>query len=89
MNDNAEMRIIEAVPVPQAGLVWIRCSDDSTAEIATGPVATVGELMERLRYIPADTPLLTSGYEAGFTGIAALTITEDQGCAVVLLREGR
>ena len=26
--------IIEAVPVDEAGLTWIRCSDESTAEIS-------------------------------------------------------
>lgn len=41
-------------------------------------IRTVGELVERLRHVPADTPLLTDGYEGGFTGLAAAVVTEVQ-----------
>ncbi|SKM39824.1 Uncharacterised protein [Mycobacteroides abscessus subsp. abscessus] len=71
-------RIVEAVPVPQAGLIWIRRSDDHTAEIASGAVSTVGELMSRLAHIPSGTPLLVDGYEGGFTTVSAVVITRVQ-----------
>ncbi|GAS95682.1 MULTISPECIES: hypothetical protein [Mycolicibacterium] len=72
--------IIEAVPVDEAGLTWIRCSDESTAEISTGPVSTVGELLDRLQHVPRATPLLTDGYEGGYTG-AGVRVTEVQELA--------
>lgn len=72
--------IIEAVPVDEAGLTWIRCSDESTAEIPTGPVSTVGELLDRLQHVPRATPLLTDGYEGGYTG-AGVRVTEVQELA--------
>lgn len=74
------LRIIEAVPVDEAALTWIRCSDDSTAEIPTGPVSTVGELLDRLAHLPRSTPLLTDGYEGGFTGMG-IRVTEVQELA--------
>lgn len=72
------VRIIEAVPVADARLVWFRMSDDATAEVRTGPLVTVGELMARLVHIPLDTPLLTDGYEGGLTTISAVTVREVQ-----------
>lgn len=51
---------------------------EHTPEIRTGPVATVGELVERLRHLPASTPLLTDGYEGGLTTISAVAIIEVQ-----------
>lgn len=67
-------------------LQWFRClipgdeSEESeyTAEIPTGPVSTVGELLERLRHIPPETRLLTSGYEGGLTGLGISLIEAQQ-----------
>ena len=49
-----------------------------TAEIPTGPVTTVGELVERLQHIPPSTPLLGTGYEGGLTtlGISLLEVQQ-------------
>lgn len=41
-------------------------------------VSTVGELVERLRHLPPDTPIITDAYEGGFTTISVLTVTEVQ-----------
>lgn len=85
MSDNAKHRIIDAVEI--AGkFTWFRClepGDESgeseyTAEIPTGPVKTVGELLERLQHIPPSTRLLGTGYEGGLTtlGISLLEVQE-------------
>ncbi|ULP45930.1 hypothetical protein [Mycolicibacter virginiensis] len=84
MSDNAKHRIVDTADI--AGkLIWFRClipGDESgeseySTEIPTGPVKTVGELLERLQYIPPETPLLTSGYEGGLT-TAGLSLIEVQ-----------
>lgn len=55
--------IVEAVPVPQASLTWIRCSDESTAEVPSGPVATTGELAAILALLPPGTPLRLDDFD--------------------------
>lgn len=55
-------------------------TDDSTAQIPAGPVSTVGELLDRLQHVPRSTPLLTDGYEGGFTG-TGIRVTEVQELA--------
>jgi hypothetical protein len=69
--------IIEAVPVLPAHLTWIRMSDDTTAEISRR-ATTAGELAAILALLPAETPLLTDGYEGGLTPLGAITVTEVQ-----------
>lgn len=51
---------------------------EHTPEIRTGPVATVGELVERLRHLPQDMPIITDGYEGGFTTVSAVVIAKVQ-----------
>lgn len=78
-------RIVDTADI--AGkLIWFRClipgdeSEESeyTAEIPTGPVSTVGELVERLQHIPPETRLLTSGYEGGLTSLGLSLIEAQQ-----------
>lgn len=47
----------------------------------TGPVATVGELIERLSKLPAGMRVLVDGYEGGFSGVASTTLVEVQELA--------
>lgn len=85
MSDNAKHRIVDIADI--AGkLTWFRCliPDDETeeseytAEIPTGPVSTVGELVERLQHIPPTTPLLTSGYEGGLSSLGVSIVEAQQ-----------
>lgn len=84
-NENGKHRIVDTADI--AGkLIWFRCLEpgdasgesEYTAEIPAGPVATVGELVERLKHIPPETQLLGSGYEGGLTtlGIRLLEVQE-------------
>lgn len=85
MSENGKHRIVDTADI--AGkLIWFRCLEpgdasgesEYSAEIPTGAVKTVGELVERLRHIPPSTPLLGSGYEGGLTalGISLLEVQE-------------
>lgn len=51
---------------------------ESTVEVPTDPVTTVGELRTRLEGVPDALPLLTDAYEGGYTTIASVTVTEVQ-----------
>ncbi|ULP48009.1 hypothetical protein [Mycolicibacter virginiensis] len=84
-NENRKHRIVDTADI--AGkLIWFRCLEpgdasgesEYTAEIPTGPVKTVGELVERLKHIPPSTPLLGSGYEGGLTTLGISLIEAQQ-----------